>query len=295
MASKIDFKDLYKWCQIPVDKLENHPDLKMKLKIFDTKEEVIQWAADDLVQEVKQKNEQGKPTRWILPCGPTKQYPIFADVVNKERISLKNTHIFHMDDLLDWQTQLLPLDHPLSFQGWMRRRLYDLIDPELGVPEEQRHFPNPSDIDSVSRGIQAVGGVDAMYTGVGYHGHIAYNEPPYSPWNSITNEEFKNSKSRILPINVDTTIAISQREMGGCSQVVPPMGITIGMKDMLCAKRIRLLSVTGSWKRTVLRIALFGPVTLEYPVTFVQEHPDSMLIVDRDTIEVPFSLPDQLV
>ncbi|MCJ7622623.1 MAG: hypothetical protein MUO76_03900, partial [Anaerolineaceae bacterium] len=123
MASIIDFKGLYEWCQIPVDKLENHPDLKMKLKIFDTKEEVIQWAADDLIKEVKKKNEEGKPTRWILPCGPTKQYPIFADVVNQERISLKNTHIFHMDDLLDWQTQLLPLDHPLTFQGWMRRRL----------------------------------------------------------------------------------------------------------------------------------------------------------------------------
>ncbi|MFN2302169.1 MAG: hypothetical protein ACK2TV_00410, partial [Anaerolineales bacterium] len=100
---------------------------------------------------------------------------------------------------------------------------------------------------------------------------------------------------RILPINVDTIIAISQREMGGCSHVVPQMGITIGMKDMLSAKRIRLLSVTGTWKRTVLRIALFGPVTVEYPVTFVQEHPDAMLIVDRNTIETPFKLPDNLL
>ena len=64
---------------------------------------------------------------------------------------------------------------------------------------------------------------------------------------------------------------------------------------MLSAKRIRLLSITGTWKRAVLRIALFGPVTIEYPVTFTQEHPDTMLVVDRDTIEVPFSLPDDLV
>jgi len=295
MASQIDFKELYEWCQVPVKDLENHPDLKIKLKILDTKEEVYQWAADDLIQEVTQKNKSGKPTRWILPCGPTKQYPLLADIINRERISLKNTHIFHMDDLLDWQTRLLPLNHPLSYQGWMRRLLYNNIDDELNVPEKQRHFPNPDDIDSVSKAIKEVGGVDAMYTGIGYHGHIAYNEAPYTPWQSITKEEFRNSKSRILPINVDTTIAISQREMGGCSHVVPQMGITIGMKDMLSAKRIRLLSVTGTWKRTVLRIALFGPVTVEYPVTFTQEHPDVLLVVDKDTIEIPFSLPEDIL
>ena len=295
MASTIDFKDLYEWCQVPVDKLEGHPDLKIKLKIFDTKQEVLQWTAKDLIKEVKQNNEAGKPTNWILPCGPTKHYPMFADIVNKERISLKNLHVFHMDDLLDWETRLLPLDHPLSFQGWMRRLFYDTVDPDLAVPEEQRHFPDPADIDGVSRVIAAAGEIDAMYTGVGYHGHIAYNEPPYSPWHSISKEEFRNSKSRILPINVDTVIAISQREMGGCSQVVPSMGITIGMNDMLSAKRIRLLSITGTWKRAVLRIALFGPVTTDYPVTFTHEHPDTMLVVDRDTIEVPFSLPDGMI
>ena len=295
MASQINFKELYEWCQVPVKDLENHPDLKIKLKILDTKEEVYQWAADDLIREVTQKNKSGDPTRWILPCGPTKQYPLFADIINHERISLKNTHVFHMDDLLDWQTRLLPLNHPLSYQGWMRRLLYNNIDDDLNVPEEQRHFPNPDDIDSVSKAIEEVGGVDAMYTGIGYHGHIAYNEPPYTPWQSITKEEFRNSKSRILPINVDTTIAISQREMGGCSHVVPQMGITIGMKDMLSAKRIRLLSVTGSWKRTVLRIALFGPMTVEYPVTFTQEHPDVLLVVDKETIEIPFSLPEDIL
>lgn len=290
MSSRIDKKQLYEWCQIPVDQLENHPDLKIKLKILDTKEEVYQWAAEDLANEVRKKNQENKPTRWIMPCGPTGQYPIFAKMVNEERISLKNLHVFHMDDLLDWETRPLPLNHPLSYQGWMRRVFYDPIDPELAVPEEQRHFPTPFDIDAVSRAIADAGGADAMYTGVGYHGHIAYNEPPYDPWWTITEEEFLNSRSRILPINVDTTIAISQREMGGCSHIVPPLGITIGMKDMLSAKRIRLLSVTGTWKRAVLRIALFGPQTIEYPVTFVQRHPDAMLIVDRNTIEPAFYL-----
>jgi len=290
MSSQIDPKQLYEWCQVSVEDLENHPDLKMKLKILDTKDEVYQWTAEDLLAEVKSNNAAGKPTRWILPCGPTHQYPIFSRMVNEQQVSLKNVHVFHMDDLLTWETRPLPLGHPLSYQGWMRRIFYDTVEPELAIPENQRHFPNPFDIDAVSRAIEEVGGTDAMYTGVGYHGHIAYNETPYDPWRTITEEEFLNSKSRILPINVDTTIAISQREMGGCSHFVPPMGITIGMKDMLSANRIRLLSVTGTWKRTVLRIVLFGPQTIEYPATFVQRHPDAMLVTDRETLEIPFTL-----
>jgi glucosamine-6-phosphate deaminase len=80
----------------------------------------------------------------------------------------------------------------------MRRHFYDPIDPDLNVPESQRHFPNVFDLDSLSRGIEAVRGVDTMFGGVGYRGHIAFNEAPRSPWYTIGKEEFANSKTRIL-------------------------------------------------------------------------------------------------
>ena len=77
---------------------------------------------------------------------------------------------------------------------------------------------------------------------------------------------------------------------GGCSYAVPPMGITLGMKDLLSARRIRLFSVTGSWKQTVVRVLLFGPTTIEFPVTFVQGHPDAMIVVDELTASPPLSM-----
>ena len=67
------------------------------------------------------------------------------------------------------------------------------------------------------------------------------------------------------------------------------MAITLGMQDLLSARRIRLLSETGAWKQTVIRILLFGPATAEYPVTLVQGHPDVMVVVDRATATHPFS------
>jgi glucosamine-6-phosphate deaminase len=179
------------------------------------------------------------------------------------------------------------LDHPFSYQGTMRRIFYGPINPDLNVPEQQRYFPDVYHIDEISEKIAQVGGVDSTYGGIGYRGHIAYNEPPRSPWFTVSPEEFRNSKTRILNLNDDTLIAVSQRTVGGCSHAVPPMAITMGMKDLLSARRIRLISDTGAWKQTVIRILLFGPTTIEYPVTFVHGHPDVLVMVDQLTAEPP--------
>lgn len=285
--SMIDPRQLFAWCRIPVEALENHPEARVKIKVLDAPDDVHRWVARDMADEVKANNAAGRPTQWILPCGPTRQYPYFAEYVNSERISLRNVHVFHMDDCLDWEGRHVPLNHPFSYQGWMLRNFYGPIDPELSIPEAQRHFPSIYDLDGISNAIQASAGVDTTYGGVGYRGHIAYNEAPRSPWYSVTPEAFRNSKTRILHLNDDTLIAVSQRSVGGLSHLVPPMAITMGMKDLLSARRIRLISDTGPWKRAVIRVLLFGPVTTEYPVTFVQEHPDAMIVVDRNTAIAP--------
>jgi glucosamine-6-phosphate deaminase len=289
MLSSLDPQTLFAWCRIPTGELENHSQVKVKTKILPTPDDVHRFIADDMLEELRRNNAAGKPTRWILPCGPTRQYPYFIKAINEQRISLHDLHVFHMDNCLDWQGRPLPLDHPFNFQGWMLRNFYALMDPILAVPQEQRYFPDVYHIDEISENIARVGGIDTTYGGMGYRGHIAFNEPPRSPWHTITVEEFGQSKTRFLNLNDDTLIALSQRTVGGCSQIVPPMAITLGMKDLLSAKRVRIFSDTGAWKQTVVRVLLFGSVTCEYPVTFIQGHPDSMLIVDRLTAAPPLT------
>lgn len=287
MTSTMNPEKLFEICRIPVEQLEHHPGLKIKFKLVETAEDVHRWAAQDMAEEVQRNNAAGQPTRWILPCGPTKQYPLFAEIVNRENISLKNLFVFHMDEMLDWQGRPIALDHPFSFEGQMRKFFYDPIRAELNVPESQRFFPSIFDIDGLSRKIEELGGVDTTYAGVGYRGHIAMNEPPYSPWYTVTLADLRNSKTRILHLNDDTIIALSQRNVGGCSHMVPPMCITLGMQDLLSARRLRFLADTGAWKRTVLRILLLGEQSVEYPVTLAQDHADAMLVCDRNTILPP--------
>ena len=49
-----------------------------------------------MADEVASHNAQGLPTKWVLPAGPTDEYDIFIERVNRERISLKNLFIFHI-------------------------------------------------------------------------------------------------------------------------------------------------------------------------------------------------------
>ena len=63
--------------------------------------------------------------------------------------------------------------------------------------------------------------------------------------------------------------------------------ITVGMRELLAARRIRLYSETGAWKQTVIRILLFGNVSPEIPATYVQEHKDSVVTVDVATAACP--------
>ena len=77
---------------------------------------------------------------------------------------------------------------------------------------------------------------------------------------------------------------------GTAYQFVPPMSITLGIKECLRAKKVRLFSDTGAWKQTALRVALFSQLDTEYPLTLLQEHPDALLTATLETASHPFSL-----
>jgi len=243
--------------------------------------------ARSLADEIKTNNQAGHPTRLILPVGPVGQYPILAEICNRERISWRNIHTFNMDEYCDWQGRWIPIDHPLSFRGSMRRTLFDRLDPELRIPDEQIHFPDPLNLDRISQDIQAVGGIDTCYGGIGYHGHIAFNEPPISRWYQISVDEFRRSITRVVPLAEDTIVMNSIRNTGGNPHNFPPMGVTLGMADILEARRIRMYCPGGMWQRYAVRMALFGDVSVEYPATLLQDHPDYIVYLDEETAKAP--------
>ena len=284
--STVNIKDLYTWCSIPAEKLVNHPKLKIPFRMVDNSEEMGEVMARDFVDEIK--SAQGKPFRAIVPCGPKCWYAPFTRMINEEKVSLKNVSIFHMDECLSWEGKLLPKNHPYNFKTFMEKNFYEGISDELAVPVEQRFFPEPSSIDVIKKKISAAP-IDITLGGWGQDGHVAYNQSRRNAYNDISIEQLRNSELRIQENNYDTIIALSQRTFGTAYQFVPPMSITLGMKECLSAKKIRLYSDTGSWKQTALRVALFSEETAEYPMTLLQKHPDALLTATFETASHPIA------
>lgn len=260
---------------------------KIPLTILADLDTLHEHFARSVADEIRRNNELGRTTRLILPVGPVGQYPLLARICNQERIHWKNVVVFNMDEYCDWQGRAVPPEHPLSFEGFMLRRLIGKLDPELRLPIEQLHFPDPLNLDQISQTIQDVGGVDTCYGGIGYHGHVAFNEPPISRWFKLTPEQFRNSLTRILPLAPETMVMNSIRATGGNPAELPPMAVTLGMADIFSARRIRLYCQGGTWQRTVLRIALMGDEDVDYPVTLLQGHPDYAIFTTQDTAQPP--------
>ena len=280
--------DLYRWCKVPASELANHPDLRVKFRVIRDSAEMGQLMAEELVGVIEENNKRGLPTRAIIPCGPSCWYAPYTKLVNAKNVSLKSFTVFHMDECLDWQGRPLPTNHPYNFRTFMEKHFYGGIPADLQVPQEQRYWLLPSTMDRVREAIDAAP-VDITVGGWGQDGHVAYNQARRHPYSSITLEEFANSTIRIQENNHDTILALAQRTFGSAYQFVPPMSITLGVRECMSAKKVRVYSDTGAWKQTALRVALFAEPTAEYPMTLLQRHPDAVITATQETARHPIS------
>ena len=285
-------EDLYQWCRIPYDQLEQNSHLKIPFRLCKDSDSMGSLMARELVDEIESQNKKGKSTRLIIPCGPSCWYKPFTDLVNREKVNLNNVVVFHMDECLDWQGCELPRKHPYSFRGFMEEHFYNPVSPGLAIPAKNRFWPNAHNVESIKKSIWEAP-IDMTYGGWGQDGHIAYNQARRHPFSHVTIDDVRNSTVRVQENNLDTIIALAQRTFGMAYQFVPPMSVTLGVKECLSAKKVRLFSDTGAWKQTALRVALFSPLTPEYPITLLQQHPDAVLTATIETASHPISInPD---
>ena len=267
--------------QIPPERLGE--GARIPIVKYPSSEAVFQIMAEEMCAMIRDNNAAGRRTVFICPVGPVGQYPHFVSQVNRERLSLADCWIINMDEYLTDGDAYIATDDPLSFRGFMDREVYGKIDPDLLMPLEQRIFPDPADPGRVTKLIDELGGVDACFGGVGITGHLAFNEPQPE----LTAEEFAQLTTRVLDIAPETRATNSIGDLGGALEAMPKRCVTLGMKEILGAKKLRL-GVFRDWHRAVCRRAAYGEITSAFPVTLAQNHPDAVLYVNHIAAEKPF-------
>ncbi|MDD3335516.1 MAG: glucosamine-6-phosphate isomerase [Eubacteriales bacterium] len=247
----------------------------IKLQLCETEVDLYWEMAMELVELIEENNRLGEETVMIIPYGPLGPYARFVTLVNRKRISLKKCWFINMDEYLDEHGQYLPKTDPLSFRAGMDRIFYNLIDPELNVPESQRFFPEPGNEGRVWEIISKHGKLDMCWGGVGITGHIAFNEPP-EPGESCTDEAFLARSTRILKIARETRTINAYMNAGSDLDGIPETCITVGMKEIFSARKVRML-MPRDWNAAMLRKALHGPISCHVPISLFQKHPDAKI------------------
>lgn len=252
------------------------------LKLGDSGEVFYELAAQ-MVAEIEKNNAAGRRTVFICPVGPVGQYPIFVRLVNTRRVSLTNCWFINMDEYLNDDDTYISAESPLSFRGFMRREVYGRIDPALVMPPEQRIFPDPAAPERVGQVIEELGGVDIAFGGIGINGHLAFNEAQ----DELSAQEFGQLPTRVLSISRETRVANAIGDLNGAIDAMPRRCVTIGMKEILGARKVRI-GVFRDWHRSVVRQAAYGEPGGHFPATLLQLHPDAVILTNSNAAQQPF-------
>jgi glucosamine-6-phosphate deaminase len=192
-------------------------------------------------------------------------YDLWVKTAIEQKLDLDKCFFFMLDEYLG-----ISQDHPSSFKSYIDKRL---IQP-LGLHYDQFAFPPVQLVKEGRAGehyeelIQQASGIDLQLLGLGVNGHIGFNEPGTSFESTVhvvrLKEETRQDNARFFD----------------SIEEVPNFAITMGIKDILRAKKI-LLIASGQNKAMAIKEMLEGKIREEVPCTILQNHPDVVVVLDK--------------
>ena len=241
---------------------------KVPTDIFPKVEDGARSIADAICNEIKAKSQLGKYCVLGLGTGQSVT-PIFQELIQryeKKEISFKNVIVFNAYEYFP-----LKADSQYSAIAQLRSRFLDHID----IPEQNIYtLDGTVSQDCVQEQcrlyeerIQTFGGIDIMLLGIGRIGNIATNEPGST----------LSSPARLILID-----ATSRQEMTmsfGLQDPVPPCSITLGISDILAARKI-YLTAWGEEKADIIKATVEGQMSDAIPASFLQTHNDAHVVID---------------
>jgi len=208
--------------------------------------------------------------RVLVGCAPS-QDDFFREMVRwAERLPelWQRVELFHMDDYVG-----LKGTHPASFRAYLREHLLD--HAEIGafhpIPAEG---PDSDEVCDRYAHLLAEEPIDLICLGIGENGHVAFNDPPVA--------DFDDPKL-VKVVELDTTCR-QQQVNDGCFpdiDAVPRKAVTLTIPVFRQAARLSV-HVKGPRKAKAVHAATRGPVSGDCPASFLRQHSNATLYLDRD-------------
>ena len=199
-----------------------------------------------------------------LPTGRTPT-ALYAALVTA-RLDWSRVRTFNLDEF----ATVAP-SHPGSFRAFMDRHLFRHvnIDPAAIGFLRGDTLDDTAECRRYEAAVEAAGGIDLLLVGLGGNGHIGFNEPA----------ESLTATTHAVQLHESTRRA-NAALFGGDWTLVPDRALTMGMRQVLSARRVVLMA-TGTAKAAAVAAMLDGPLTTRCPASWLQTHPDVTVVLDE--------------
>jgi len=236
----------------------------MKIKIFETKLELGQAAAQDAAKIINEAIE-ARGEAYVIAATGASQFEILDSLVQEE-IDWTKVTFFHLDEYVG-----LPQSHPASFRLYLKERVASRIHPQAF------YFLN-GEADDVREECRRVGDliaqqtIDVAFVGIGENGHLAFNDPP---------ADFETEQPYII-VNLDDACRQQQVGEGWFKKIdeVPTQAISMSIKQILETRHI-LCIVPDERKAEAVRTSVELEVSPMHPASILQQHERVTLYLDR--------------
>jgi glucosamine-6-phosphate deaminase len=237
--------------------------------VLDRPHDVSALVAREIADLIRRREREGGSCVLGLATGSTPM-TVYEELIRLHRdegLSFANVVSFNLDEYYPMEPRALQ-----SYRRFMAECLFDHVD----IPPENVHIPDgtiaaeevPAYCRAYERAIEEAGGIDLQLLGIGRTGHVGFNEPGSS----------RTSPTRLISLDRITRKDAASDFFG--EENVPRRAITMGVGTILGAKRVILMAF-GEQKAPVIRQAVEGPVTNAVAASFLQDHANAGVCLDR--------------
>jgi len=223
-------------------------------------EEMSRRAASSVIAAATAKSD-------FLLCAPTGNSPVglYQELIRegaRQPDLRRSLRVVKLDEWLG-----VPADHPASCEHFLQSRL---VGPLAIAAERYLSFDSkPKDpvreCARISAELERQGPIDVCILGLGRNGHVGLNEPAPN----------LQPHCHVAKLSAET---FGHAMMGGL-EAKPAFGLTLGIGDILAARKIVLL-VTGAGKERAIARFLEATITTDLPATFLWLHHDVEVFLD---------------
>ncbi|MDR2816531.1 MAG: 6-phosphogluconolactonase, partial [Proteiniphilum sp.] len=230
---------------------------KLPVAIYEESKRAAQKIAKDIVNEMKEKQQKGKP--FVLGIsGGASPMPVYEELVRlhrEEGVSFSNMVAFNTYEfypVLDFTySNLQMLKEIFLYQVDIDQK--NIFSPDATVEKDLI----AENCEAFEQNLKEIGGLDYLLLGLGSKGNVGFNMPGSS----------LHSQTRLVMLDGDSRKDIA-RNFGSLDKV-PVSAITMGLSDMMEARKITLVAWSEQKAESIKGI-VEGPVTDLVPGSILQ-------------------------